>query len=70
VHLKEQQIGNAIYYPISLHLQECYQHLGYNVGDFPESEKAAQETIAVPVYPELSQEQQDYVIETIRKFYQ
>ncbi|GAK61440.1 pleiotrophic regulatory protein DegT [Candidatus Vecturithrix granuli] len=69
-YLNEHHIGNAIYYPIPLHLQECYTHLGYAVGDFPESEKAAQETIALPVYPELSQEQQDYVIETIRKFYQ
>lgn len=69
-YLKEHQIGNAIYYPIPLHLQECYAHLGYTAGDFPESEEAAQETIALPVYPELRQDQQDYVIETIRKFYQ
>ena len=69
-YLKDHQIGNAIYYPIPLHLQECYVHLGYTVGDFPESEKAANETISIPVYPELTQEQQDYVIETIRKFYQ
>lgn len=69
-YLKEYQIGNAIYYPIPLHLQECYEHLGYKPGDFPESEKAAQETISVPVYPELTQEQQDYVIETVWNFYQ
>lgn len=68
-YLKEHHIGSAIYYPIPLHLQECFEYLGYKVGDFPESEKAAGETIALPVYPELSQEQQDYVIETIGDFY-
>lgn len=68
-YLHEHQIGNAIYYPIPLHLQECYEHLGYTSGDFPESEKAARETIALPVYPELTQQQQDYVIETIQNFY-
>jgi dTDP-4-amino-4,6-dideoxygalactose transaminase len=67
--LREQEIGNAIYYPISLHLQECFDSLGYKAGDFPEAEKAAQETIALPVYPELTPEQQDFVIETIQKFY-
>ena len=69
-YLKEYHIGNAIYYPIPLHLQECYAHLGYHIGDFPEAEKAAHETLALPVYPELAQEQQDYVIEIIQKFYQ
>ncbi len=69
-YLNKHQIGNAIYYPIPLHLQECYAHLGYAAGDFPESEKAAQGTIALPVYPELTQKQQDEVIETIRTFYQ
>lgn len=69
-YLNERRIGNAIYYPIPLHLQECYADLGYTAGDFPESERAARETISIPVYPELTQKQQDYVIETIQKFYQ
>jgi len=68
-YLKEHTIGNAIYYPIPLHLQKCYAHLGYKTGDLPESEKAAAETISIPVYPELPREQQDYVIQTIRAFY-
>ncbi|PID60313.1 transcriptional regulator [candidate division KSB3 bacterium] len=69
-YLNERQIGNALYYPVPLHLQECYERLGYQEEDFPEAEKAAQETIALPVYPELTREQQDYVIESVQKFYQ
>ncbi len=68
-HLSAHRIGNAIYYPIPLHVQECFAHLGYQAGDLPESEQAAQETLALPVYPELTQEQQDYVIQTIIQFF-
>jgi dTDP-4-amino-4,6-dideoxygalactose transaminase len=67
-HLKEQGIGTAIYYPLSLHQQECFAGLGHKPGDFPESEKAAAETLALPVYPELTDEQIEYVATTVREF--
>jgi dTDP-4-amino-4,6-dideoxygalactose transaminase len=67
--LKEQGIGSAIYYPIPLHQQECFAHLGYKTGSLPQSERAATEAISLPIYPELSHGQLDYVIETIRGFY-
>jgi len=67
-HLKAHQIGNEVYYPIPLHLQECFSMLGYAAGDLPESERAAAETIALPVYPELTDEQQRRVVEVITRF--
>jgi dTDP-4-amino-4,6-dideoxygalactose transaminase len=68
-HLKAKEIGSAVYYPLSLHLQPCFEYLGYKRGAFPESEKATQEVISIPVYPELKQPQLDEVIEAVRGFY-
>jgi len=68
-YLTEKNIGTEIYYPLALHQQQCFVELGYKAGDFPESEKAAAETLALPVYPELYQVQQDYVVEKISSFY-
>jgi dTDP-4-amino-4,6-dideoxygalactose transaminase len=67
--LTDNGIGTDIYYPVSLHLQECFEYLGYKTGDFPESEKASRETLAIPIYPELTEEQQVYVIKKIGEFF-
>ncbi|MFQ5597673.1 MAG: DegT/DnrJ/EryC1/StrS family aminotransferase [Nitrospiria bacterium] len=67
--LKKEEIGNEVYYPIPLHLQACFQNLGYKAGDCPEAERAAHETIALPIFPELTPEIQGVVVDAIKRFY-
>ncbi|HLE86569.1 MAG TPA: DegT/DnrJ/EryC1/StrS family aminotransferase [Candidatus Brocadiaceae bacterium] len=68
-YLKQQGIGTAIYYPVPLHLQKCFEYLGYKEGDLLESEKASRETLALPIFPEITQKEQDYVIGHIKNFF-
>jgi dTDP-4-amino-4,6-dideoxygalactose transaminase len=68
-YLARREIGTAIYYPLGLHEQQCFAYLGYRAGDFPETERAARGTLALPMYPELSREAQRYVAETIAEFF-
>ncbi|MER3422149.1 MAG: transcriptional regulator [Nitrospiraceae bacterium] len=68
-YLKEKGIGTEIYYPVPMHLQACYRELGYQKGDFPVSERAAQEVLSLPIYAELSSDQLAYVVEMIEEFY-
>jgi dTDP-4-amino-4,6-dideoxygalactose transaminase len=67
-HLTAKRVGTEIYYPIPLHMQRCFAPLGHHAGDFPISEAAARETIALPMYPELTENAQRYVVETIAQF--
>jgi len=67
-HLSERGIGTIIYYPKPLHLQECFAHLGYKEGQLPQSEAASREVFSLPVFPEMTAAEQNYVAETIRDF--
>jgi dTDP-4-amino-4,6-dideoxygalactose transaminase len=67
-HLQKQGVGTEVYYPVPMHLQECFAYLGQNAGAFPESERAANETVALPIYPELSDAQAKWVVEAIGTF--
>jgi len=68
-HLKEKHIGTEVYYPVPLHLQECFKSLGCKKGDFPISEDAAENVVSIPIYPELTDAQKEYVVQSIEEFY-
>ncbi len=68
-YLTEREIGTEVYYPVPLHMQECFKYLGYAPSDFPESARAAKETLALPIFPELSEAQLQFVVDSIAQFY-
>jgi dTDP-4-amino-4,6-dideoxygalactose transaminase len=68
-HLAAQQIGSEIYYPVPIHLQAALRDLGHKPGDFPHAERAAAEVLALPLYPELRDDEQQTVVAAIRAFY-
>jgi len=67
--LKDVGVGTEVYYPVPMHQQECFAYLGYQAGAFPESERAAKETLALPIYPEVTDEHAEYVVECMRRFF-
>lgn len=68
-YLNAKEIGTSIYYPLPLHLQKCFEYLGYKKGDFPVAEKLCGTVLALPMFPELTEEEADYVCESVRSFY-
>jgi dTDP-4-amino-4,6-dideoxygalactose transaminase len=67
--LAERKIGTEIYYPIPIHMQPCFGYLGYQEGSLPESERASREVLALPMFPELTEDEQKWVVESIAEFY-
>jgi dTDP-4-amino-4,6-dideoxygalactose transaminase len=68
-HLTARGVGSSVYYPVPLHLQECFAYLGYRQGEFPESERACAEVLSLPVYPELTESQLVYVADAVKEFF-
>jgi dTDP-4-amino-4,6-dideoxygalactose transaminase len=68
-YLAECGVGTEVYYPVPLHMQQCFAYLGYRPEDCPESARAAQETLALPFYPELSEAQLQHVVDSISEFF-
>lgn len=67
-HLQAKGIDSRVFYPVPLHLQKCFKYLGYRIGDFPEAEKASKQTFTLPIYPELSTAEKDYIVGSVKEF--